>query len=80
MLTRPFTRLVVAFGVRKITQRRLVEEVVIGILLLIPLGFVVGLFTSRICTKFTWQRKFIRSRQGRKDPSAVDQVRQIFGR
>jgi dephospho-CoA kinase len=61
MLTRPFTRLVVAFGVRKITQRLLVEELVIGILLLIPFGFVVGLITSRICTKFSWQRKFIRS-------------------
>jgi len=51
MLTRPFTRLVVAFGVRKITQRRLVEEVVTGTLLLIPFGLVVGLLTSRICTK-----------------------------
>jgi dephospho-CoA kinase len=61
MLTRPFTRLVVAFGVRKITQRRLVEEFVIGILLLIPFGFVIGLLTSRICTKFKLQRRFIRS-------------------
>lgn len=61
MLTRPFTRLVVAFGVRKITQRRLLEEVVIGTLLLIPFGFVVGLVTSRLCTKFSWQRQFIRS-------------------
>jgi dephospho-CoA kinase len=61
MLTRPFTRLVVAFGVRKITQRRLVEELVIGILLLIPFGFGVGLITSRVCTKFKWHRKFIRS-------------------
>ncbi|KAG7363777.1 dephospho-CoA kinase-domain containing protein [Nitzschia inconspicua] len=61
MLTRPFTRLVVAFGVRKITQRRLVEELVLGILFLVPFGFVVGLFTSRLCTKFTWQRKWIRS-------------------
>ena len=52
MLTRPFTRLVVAFGVRKITQRRLVEEVVTGTLLLIPFGLLVGLLTSRICTKF----------------------------
>ena len=51
MLTRPFTRLVVAFGVRKITQRRLVEEVVTGTLLLIPFGLMVGLLTSRICTK-----------------------------
>jgi len=51
MLTRPFTRLVVAFGVRKITQRRLVEEVVTGTLLLIPFGLLVGLLTSRICTK-----------------------------
>eukprot|EP00531_Pseudo-nitzschia_arenysensis_P002095 CAMPEP_0116142292 /NCGR_PEP_ID=MMETSP0329-20121206/14832_1 /TAXON_ID=697910 /ORGANISM="Pseudo-nitzschia arenysensis, Strain B593" /LENGTH=541 /DNA_ID=CAMNT_0003637521 /DNA_START=102 /DNA_END=1723 /DNA_ORIENTATION=+ len=51
MLTRPFTRLVVAFGVRKITQRRLVEEVVTGTLLLIPFGLIVGLLTSRICTK-----------------------------
>mmetsp|Transcript_13685 Transcript_13685/g.38522 ORF Transcript_13685/g.38522 Transcript_13685/m.38522 type:complete len:621 (+) Transcript_13685:300-2162(+) len=51
MLTRPFTRLVVAFGVRKITQRRLVEEFVTGTLILIPFGFVVGFITSRICTK-----------------------------
>lgn len=51
MLTRPFTRLVVAFGQRKVTQRRLVEEIVLGILILVPLGFVVGLITSRICTK-----------------------------
>ncbi|KAL3922491.1 MAG: hypothetical protein SGILL_002177 [Bacillariaceae sp.] len=62
MLTRPFTRLVVAFGVRKITQRRLVEEFVIGVLFLIPFGFVIGLLTSRICTKkFKLQRRFIRS-------------------
>ena len=51
MLTRPFTRLVVAFGQRKVTQRQLVEEVVLGIWILIPLGFIIGLFTSRVCTK-----------------------------
>lgn len=56
MLTRPFTRLVVAFGVRKITQRRLVEEVVTGTLLLIPFGLLVGLITSRICTKIRFSR------------------------
>ena len=56
MLTRPFTRLVVAFGVRKISQRRLVEEVVTGTLLLIPFGLVVGLLTSRICTKIRFSR------------------------
>mmetsp|Transcript_25775 Transcript_25775/g.60429 ORF Transcript_25775/g.60429 Transcript_25775/m.60429 type:complete len:614 (-) Transcript_25775:305-2146(-) len=56
MLTRPFTRLVVAFGIRKITQRRLVEEVVTGTLLLIPFGLLVGLLTSRICTKFRFTR------------------------
>jgi len=52
MLTRPFTRLVVAFGQRKVTQRRLVEEWILGCLVLIPLGLVVGLLTSRLCTKF----------------------------
>ena len=56
MLTRPFTRLVVAFGIRKITQRRLVEEVVTGTLLVIPFGLVVGLLTSRICTKIRFSR------------------------
>jgi dephospho-CoA kinase len=56
MLTRPFTRLVVAFGVRKITQRRLVEEIVTGILILIPFGFLVGLITSRLCTKIHFDR------------------------
>jgi dephospho-CoA kinase len=56
MLTRPFTRLVVAFGVRKITQRRLVEELVTGILILIPFGFIVGLMTSRLCTKIHFER------------------------
>lgn len=56
MLTRPFTRLVVAFGIRKITQRRLVEEVVTGTLLLIPFGLLVGLITSRICTKIRFSR------------------------
>lgn len=51
MLTRPFTRLVVAFGQRRVPPRRLVEEVVLGFLILIPFGFVVGLFASRLCTK-----------------------------
>jgi dephospho-CoA kinase len=51
MLTRPFTRLVVAFGQRRVTQRRLVEEFVLGLLILVPFGFVMGLFTSRLCTK-----------------------------
>jgi dephospho-CoA kinase len=51
MLTRPFTRLVVAFGVRRVSQRRLVEECVLGLLILIPFGFIVGLLTSRLCTK-----------------------------
>jgi dephospho-CoA kinase len=60
MLTRPFTRLVVAFGVRKISQRRLVEELVTGCLVLIPFGFFVGLLTSRICTKIHFER-FVRS-------------------
>jgi len=59
MLTRPFTRLVVAFGIRKITQRRLVEEFVTGTLILIPFGLLVGLITSRICTKI--QLSVIRS-------------------
>jgi dephospho-CoA kinase len=60
MLTRPFTRLVVAFGVRKISQRRLVEEFVTGCLVLIPFGFLVGILTSRVCTKIHFSR-FIRS-------------------
>ena len=51
MLTRPFTRLVVAFGQRRVTQRQLVEEVILGLWILVPFGFVVGLATSRICTK-----------------------------
>lgn len=51
MLTRPFTRLVVAFGQRRVTQRRFVEEIVLGIWILIPFGFFMGLLTSRICTK-----------------------------
>mmetsp|Transcript_24294 Transcript_24294/g.57537 ORF Transcript_24294/g.57537 Transcript_24294/m.57537 type:complete len:624 (+) Transcript_24294:102-1973(+) len=59
MLTRPFSRLVVAFGIRRVTQRRVVEECVVGVLLLIPFGFMVGLFTSRICTKI--KIPFIRS-------------------
>ena len=59
MLTRPFTRLVVAFGQRKVTQRQLVEEAILGMWILVPLGFVVGLLTSRICTKIHFQ--FIRS-------------------
>ena len=59
MLTRPFTRLVVAFGQRKVTQRQLVEELILGMWILVPLGFAVGLLTSRICTKIHFQ--FIRS-------------------
>mmetsp|Transcript_24292 Transcript_24292/g.57526 ORF Transcript_24292/g.57526 Transcript_24292/m.57526 type:complete len:602 (+) Transcript_24292:102-1907(+) len=59
MLTRPFSRLVVAFGIRRVTQRRVVEECVVGVLLLIPFGFMVGLLTSRICTKI--KIPFIRS-------------------
>lgn len=55
MLTRPFTRLVVAFGQRKVTQRRLVEELVLGILILVPFGFLAGLITSRICTKIQFK-------------------------
>lgn len=51
MLTRPFTRLVVAFGQRRVTQRQLVEEIVLGLWILVPFGFFVGLLTSRICTK-----------------------------
>lgn len=51
MLTRPFTRLVVAFGQRRVTQRQLVEEVLLGLWILVPFGFIVGLATSRICTK-----------------------------
>ncbi len=51
MLTRPFTRLVVAFGQRRVTQRQLVEEVVLGVWILVPFGFFIGLLTSRICTK-----------------------------
>ena len=51
MLTRPFTRLVVAFGQRRVTQRQLVEEVVLGIWILVPFGFLIGLITSRLCTK-----------------------------
>jgi dephospho-CoA kinase len=51
MLTRPFTRLVLSFGLRRVTQRQLVEEVVLGVWILVPLGFLVGLLTSRICTK-----------------------------
>jgi dephospho-CoA kinase len=57
MLTRPFTRLIVAFGVRKITQRRLAEEFVTGILILVPFGLLIGLLTSRICTKIHFSSK-----------------------
>jgi dephospho-CoA kinase len=51
MITRPFTRLVVAFGQRRVPPRRLVEESILGFLILIPFGFVVGFLTSRLCTK-----------------------------
>ena len=54
MLTRPFTRLVVAFGQRRVLPRRLVEEVVLGSLILVPFGFVCGLLTSRLCTKINF--------------------------
>lgn len=59
MLTRPFTKLVVAFGHRKVTQRQLVEELILGIWILVPLGFLLGLLTSRICTKVHF--RYIRS-------------------
>ena len=59
MLTRPFTRLVVAFGQRRVPPRRLVEELVLGSLILVPFGFICGLLTSRLCTKINFN--FIRS-------------------
>ena len=54
MLTRPFTRLVVAFGQRRVSPRRLVEEAVLGCLILVPFGFCVGLLSSRLCTKISF--------------------------
>jgi dephospho-CoA kinase len=51
MLTRPFTRLVVAFGHRYVTQRRIVEEVVLGFLLVFPFGIWMGLLVIRVCAK-----------------------------
>lgn len=56
MLTRPFTRLVVAFGQRRVPPRRLVEEAVLGILILVPFGFIMGLLASRLCTKIKFKR------------------------
>jgi dephospho-CoA kinase len=56
MLTRPFTRLVVAFGQRRVPPRRLVEEAVLGTLILVPFGFLMGLLASRLCTKIKFKR------------------------
>eukprot|EP00980_Cylindrotheca_fusiformis_P003394 scaffold756_cov133-Cylindrotheca_fusiformis.AAC.1 len=56
MLTRPFTRLVVAFGQRRVPPRRLVEEAILGTLILIPFGFLMGLIASRLCTKIKFKR------------------------
>ena len=61
MLTRPFTRLVVAFGQRRVTQRRLVEEFVLGFLILVPFGLICGLLTSRLCTKIHFNSRWLRS-------------------
>ena len=52
MLTRPFLdrwgrRLILAFGIREITQRQIIEEIVLGCWLLIPLGIFVGFITIR---------------------------------
>jgi len=59
MITTPFRRLLGTFGHRRITPRRLVEDSVLGLLLLVPLGFLVGVVTSRLCTKM--KLKFVGS-------------------
>jgi dephospho-CoA kinase len=61
MLTRPFTRLVVAFGHRYVTQRRIVEEVVLGCLLVFPFGIWMGLIVIRLCAKGNFLHNYIRS-------------------
>ena len=61
MLTRPFSRLVVAFGARSVTSRRLVEEVVLGLGLIFPIGIVAGALTIRLCCKGNVLEKYIRS-------------------
>jgi dephospho-CoA kinase len=61
MLTRPFTRLVVAFGHRYVTQRRIVEEVVLGCLLVFPFGIWMGLIVIRLCAKGNFLPNYIRS-------------------
>mmetsp|Transcript_29881 Transcript_29881/g.71803 ORF Transcript_29881/g.71803 Transcript_29881/m.71803 type:complete len:412 (-) Transcript_29881:447-1682(-) len=59
MITRPFARLVGSFGQRRVPPRRLVEECVLGLLILAPIGFLVGVVSSRLCTKI--KLKFMRS-------------------
>ena len=61
MLIRPFSRLVVAFGRRLVTPRKLIEEVVVGLLLMVPLGICMGNMTIGICVKANPFPKFIRA-------------------
>ena len=67
MLTRPFLdrwgrRLILAFGVREVTQRQLIEELVLGCWLLIPLGIFLGFITIRfLAVRYNPLPRFIRS-------------------
>lgn len=59
MISRPFTRLAISFGKRRVPPRRLLEECVLGLLILSPIGFLVGVVSSRLCTKI--KLNFVRS-------------------
>jgi dephospho-CoA kinase len=60
LLGSPLTRSVFAFGYRKLTQRIIVEEIVMGIFMIFPLSIILAQLTIRVAAG-GWRPHFVRS-------------------
>jgi dephospho-CoA kinase len=60
LLGSPLTRSVFAFGYRKLTQRIIVEEVVMGLFMVFPMSIILATLTIRIAAA-GWRPSFVRS-------------------
>jgi dephospho-CoA kinase len=60
LLGSPLTRSVFAFGYRKLTQRLIVEEIVMGLFIVFPLSIVFAQLTIRFAAA-GWRPSFVRS-------------------
>jgi dephospho-CoA kinase len=60
LLGSPLTRSVFAFGYRKLTQRIIVEEIVMGLFIVFPLSIILAQWTIRIAAA-GWRPSFVRS-------------------